>query len=167
MVKVKAVKIDGEYVHIFNSAIYIFESNAAYTLELDIIVSEVVVKKYKQEDSLIVEIELQDGRIINSYMFIKSLAGGLPQLNLFCELNDIEEYREFYIVNENDLSFPNVEEGITLEEIRKYEMPDEKITLKLNLPIVQTEWIKKQKNKDLAEIFKEAIYDYWRKHNMD
>lgn len=167
MVEVKAVKIDGENIHIFNSTIYIFESNSAYTLELDIIVSEVVVKKYKQEESLIVEIELQDGRIIDSYMYIKSLTGGLPQLNLFCELNDIEDYQGIYIVNENDLSFPNIEEGITLEEIRKYEMPDEKITLKLNLPIDQTEWIKKQKNKDLAEIFKEAIYDYWRKHHID
>jgi hypothetical protein len=55
--------------------------------------------------------------------------------------------------------------GITLEEIRKYEMPDEKITLKMKLPIVQVEWLKMQKNEDLTEIFKEAIYDYWKKHN--
>ncbi|HHY72101.1 MAG TPA: hypothetical protein GX497_02515 [Bacillus bacterium] len=163
MVKVKAVKIDGESIHIFNSAIYIFESNSGYMLELDMIVSEVAVKKYKGLENLIVEIELQDGRMITSYMNLKSLSGGLPQLNLFCELNDIDEYKDFYIVNENDLLFPNIEEGITLEEIRKYEMPDEKITLKLNLPIVQTEWLKKQKSKDLQEIFKEAIYDYWKK----
>jgi hypothetical protein len=61
--------------------------------------------------------------------------------------------------------FPNIEEGITLEEIRKYEMPDEKITLKMKLPIVQVEWLKMQKNEDLTEIFKEAIYDYWKKQN--
>ncbi|WP_458414834.1 hypothetical protein ACNQFZ_08435 [Schinkia sp. CFF1] len=166
MVEVKTVKIDGKTIHIFNSAIYIFESSAGYTLELDMVVSEVTVKKYKNEENLIVEIELQDGRLITSYMNLKSLSGGLPQLNLYCELNDIDDYQDFYIVNENDLTFPNVEEGITLEEIRKYEMPDEKITLKLNLPIEQTEWLKKQKNKDLADIFKEAIYDYWRKHNI-
>lgn len=166
MVEVKDVKIDGESIHIFNSAIYIIESSTGYTLELDIIVSEVVVNKYRQEETLIVEIELQDGRTINSYMHLKSLSGGLPQFNLFCELNDIDEYKDFHIVNEYDLSFPNIEEGITLEEIRKYEMPNEKVTLKLTLPIEQTEWLKKQKDKDLTEIFKEAIYDYWRKHSM-
>lgn len=166
MVEVQTVKIDGKTIHIFNSAIYIFESSAGYTLELDMVVSEVTVKKYKNEENLIVEIELQDGRLITSYMNLKSLSGGLPQLNLYCELNDIDDYQDFYIVNENDLTFPNVEEGITLEEIRKYEMPDEKITLKLNLPIEQTEWLKKQKNKDLADIFKEAIYDYWRKNSI-
>jgi hypothetical protein len=167
MVEVKEVKIDGESIHIFNSALYIFESSAGYSLELDIIVSEVVVKKYKHEENLIIEIELQDGRIINSIMHLKGLSGGLPQLNLFCELNDIEEYQDFYMVSENDLLFPKIEEGITIEEIRKYEMPNEKVMFKLNLPIDQAEWINKQKNKDLAEIVKEAIYDYWRKHRID
>lgn len=167
MVKVKTVKIDGEEIHIFNSAIYILESNLGYTLELDMIVSEVVVKKYRNEENLIVEIELQDGRVITSYMNLKSLSGGLPQLNLFCTLSDSSEYNNFQIVNENDLSFPSIEEGITLEEIRKYEMPNEKVTLKLNLPIDQIEWLKKQKSKDLTEIFKEAIYDHWRKNNCE
>lgn len=167
MVKVKTVKIDGEEIHIFNSAIYILESNLGYTLELDMIVSEVVVKKYRNEENLIVEIELQDGRMITSYMNLKSLSGGLPQLNLFCALSDSSEYNNFQIVNENDLSFPSIEEGITLEEIRKYEMPNEKVTLKLNLPIDQIEWLKKQKSKDLTEIFKESIYDYWRKNNCE
>lgn len=166
MVKVKSVKIDGESITIFNSGIYIIESSDRYTLELDMIVSEVVVKKYRLEETLIVEIELEDGRLLNSYMHLKCLSGGLPQLNLFCELDDIEEYQDFYIINENDSSFPNIEEGITLEEIRKYEMPNEKVTLKLNLPIDQTEWLKQQKNKDLDEIFKEFIYDYWSKHNL-
>lgn len=167
MVKVKTVKIDGEEIHIFNSAIYILESNLGYTLELDMIVSEVVVKKYRNEENLIVEIELQDGRMITSYMNLKSLSGGLPQLNLFCALSDSSEYNNFQIVNENDLSFPSIEEGITLEEIRKYEIPNEKVTLKLNLPIDQIEWLKKQKSKDLTEIFKESIYDYWRKNNCE
>ncbi|KEF37810.1 hypothetical protein M670_02841 [Schinkia azotoformans MEV2011] len=167
MGKVKAVKIDGEDIHIFNSAIYILESSSGYTLDLDIIVSEVVVKKYRNEENLIVEIELQDGRLITSYMNLKSLSGGLPQLNLFCEISDVSEYIDFQIVNENDLSFPNIEEGITLEEIRKYEMPNEKVTLKLTLPIDQVEWLKKQKSKDVAEVIKEAIYDYWEKNNKN
>ncbi|MGP7819672.1 hypothetical protein [Niallia sp. 01092] len=167
MAEVKAVKIDGKSIHVFNSAIYIFESSTGYTLELDIIVSEVVVNKYKHEENLILEIELQDGRVINSFMHLKSLSGGLPQLNLFCELNDMEEYQDFHLVNENDSFFSNIEEGITLEEIRKYEMPNEKVILKLNLPIDQAEWIKQKKNKELAEIFKEAIYDYWKKHGNE
>lgn len=166
MVKVKEVKIDGESIHLFKSAIYLFESSAGYSLELDIIVSEVVVKKYKYEENLIIEIELEDGRIINSIMHLKGLPGGLPQLNLFCELNDIEEYHDFYMVSENDSVFPNIEEGVTLAEIRKHEMPNEKVTLKLKLPIDQVEWINEQKNKDLAEILKEAIYDYWIKHRI-
>src|SRR4051794_33217707 len=132
MVAVKSVKIDGENIHVFNSAIYIFEASTGHTLELDMIVSEVVVKKYRNEDNLIMEIELEDGRIISSIMHLKIFSGGLPQLNLFCEIEDIEEYQDFDRVNENDSFFPNVEAGITIEEIRKVEMPNKIINLKLN-----------------------------------
>lgn len=166
MVKVQEIKIDGESLHVFNSAIYIIESNTGYTLQLDAVVSELVVLKYRDEETLLVEIELQDGRQITSFMHLKRLSGGLPQLNLFCELNDIEDFHDFLMINENGSSYPNVEEGITLEEIRKYEMPNEKITLKLNLPIEQTEWLSKQKPVDLSNIIKEALYDYWRKYEM-
>ena len=41
MVAVKSVKVDGESIHVFNSAIYIFEASSRLTLELDMIVSEV------------------------------------------------------------------------------------------------------------------------------
>ncbi|CAH2713815.1 hypothetical protein BACCIP111895_00969 [Neobacillus rhizosphaerae] len=165
MVVVKSVKFDGESIHVFKNAIYIFESNSGFTLELDMIVSEVVVKKYKKEDNLIVEIELEDGRIINSIMNVKILQGGLPQLNLLCELEDTQEYEDFDRVNENDSWFPNIEEGITLDEIRKVEMPNEEVRLKLKLPIDQVDWLKNQKRKALNEMFKEFIYDYWKKEN--
>lgn len=163
MAAVKSVKIDGKSIHIFNGVIYIFESQSGYTLELDIIVSEVMVRKYKQEQTLIIEIELKDGRIINSIMHLKTLPGGLPQLNLFCDLDDIDEYEDFDRVDENSSWFPNVEEGITLEEIRKVEMPNENISLKLNLPIDQVEWLKKQKRASLNEMVKEFISEYWKK----
>lgn len=167
MVEVKSVKIDGECIHMFNSAIYIFESSSGFTLELGMIVSEVVLKKYGNEENLIIEIELQDGRVINSIMHLQGLSGGLPQLNLYCDLNDLEEYQDYQIVKENDSSFPKIEEGITLEEIRKYEMPNEKVKLKLNLPVDQSEWLAKQKKGELDTIFKEAIYDYWRKQSTN
>lgn len=163
MTAVKSVKIDGECVHIFNSAIYIFESHTGYTLELDLIVSEVTQRKYKQEQTLIIEIELEDGRIIDSIMHLKTLPGGLPQLNLFSDLIDIDEFEDFDRVNENSAWFPNAEEGITLEEIRKVEMPTEDISLKLKLPIDQVEWLKKQKKKDLNKLFTEMIYEVWKK----
>lgn len=163
MVKVKSVKIDGDDIHIFNSAIYVFESSSGFTLELDMIVTEVVVKKYKKIENLIVEIELEDGRFLNSIMHLKVLTGGLPQLNLFCELEDIHEYKDFERVNENDSLFPNIEEGITIEEIRKLEMPNEDISLKLTLPIDQVEWLKKQKKASLNEMFKIFIYEFMKK----
>lgn len=166
MVKVQEIKIDGKGLHVFNSAIYIIESSTGYTLQLDAVVSEVVVLKYQNEETLLVEIELQDGRQITSFMHLKRLSGGLPQLNLFCELDDIDDFHDFLMINENDSSYPNVEDGITLEEIRKYEMPNEKITLKLKLPIEQTEWLSEQKTGDLSNIIKEAIYDYWRKYEI-
>lgn len=166
MVTVKEVKIDGESIHVFNGSIYIFESSSGYTLELDIIVSEIVEKKYKLEENLILEIELEDGRQINSIMHSQSISGGLPQLNLYYELDTLEEYQDFKMVNENGLVFPKIEEGITLEDIRKYEMPNEKVTLKLKLPIDQSEWLNKLKGEELAGIVKEAIYDYWEKHKM-
>ena len=167
MVEVKSVKVDGDMIHVFKSAIYIFTTNDEHTLELDIIVSEVMVKKYKNEENLIIEIELEDGRIISSIMQLKIWSGGLPQLNLYCEIIDIEEYHDFDRVTENDSFFPNIEEGITIEDIRKVEMPNEKVTLKLNLPIDQIEWIAKQKKQDLNELFKEMIYEYWKKQESD
>jgi hypothetical protein len=165
MVVVKSVTIDGESIHVFRNAIYIFESSSVFTLELNLIVSEVVVKKYKNVENLIVEIELEDGRIINSIMHVKILSGGLPQLNLFCELDDIYEFEDFDRVNENESWFPNIEEGITIDEIRKVEMPNEDVSVKLNLPIDQVEWLKKQKKKTLNEILQKIIYDYWEKQD--
>ena len=129
MVVVKSVAIDGESIHVFRNGIYIFESSSGFTLELDLIVSEIVVKKYKNVENVIVEIELEDGRMINSIMHVKILTGGLPQINLFCELDDIHDYEGFSRVGENDSWFPNIEEGITIEEIRKVERigPPERI----------------------------------------
>lgn len=157
MIGLKSVKIDGESIHVFNGAIYIFVSSLGYTLQLDLIVSELVVKRYQNENHLIVEIELEDGRIISSIMQLKALPGGLPQLNLFCDIEDTDEYPDLHIVNESDSVFPDIEAGITLEEIRKVEMPNEKITLKLNLPIDQVEWLKRQKTKDLNVFFEELL----------
>jgi hypothetical protein len=165
MVVIKTIKIDGEDIHVFNSAIYIFEASSGFTLELGIIVSEVAVKKYKKEENLIIEIELEDGRMINSIMHVKILSGGLPQLNLFCELDDLQEYEDFDRVNENDSWFPNIEEGITLEEIRKVEMPIEEISMKLKLPIEQVEWLKSQKKRRINEMFQEFIVEYRKKED--
>lgn len=166
MVVLKSVKIDGESIHVFKSVIYIFESNSGFTLQLDMIVSELVVKKYKEFENLIVEIELEDGRILNSIMHLKIFQGRLPLLNLFCELDDIQEYENIKVVNEDDDWFPNVEEGITIEDIRKVEMPIEEARLKLKLPIDQVEWLKNQKTKDLNDIFKEMIYELWKSQDI-
>jgi hypothetical protein len=162
MVVVKSVKIDGESIHLFKSVIYIFESSAGFTLQFDMIVSELVVKKLKEFENLIVEIELEDGRVLNSIMHLKIFQGKLPLLNLFCELDDIHEYENIKIVHEEDSWFPNIEEGITIEDIRKVEMPIEEVKFKLKLPIDQVEWLKDQKTKDLNEIFKEMIYELWK-----
>ena len=163
MVKVHSVKIDGESIHIFNSAIYVFETGLSFTLQLDMIVSEIVVKKYRKIENLIIEIELENGSIINSIMHVKAFAGGLPQLNLYCELEDIQDFEGLDRVNEHDSWFPNIEDGITLEHIRKVEMPIEEVSIKLKLPIDQVEWLKRQKKSDLNETIKELIYSSWKK----
>jgi hypothetical protein len=160
LVTVKSVKVDGESIHIFNSALYIFESNMCYTLQLDVIVSEVVVNRYKAEEQLIIEVEMEDGRILSSIMHLRTLPGGLPHLNLFCDIEDPEEYPGLDIVNESDSEFPDIEADITLEDIRKVEMPNEKVTLKLTLPINQVEWLKNQKARDLNTLFKELLEDH-------
>jgi len=165
MAVVKSVRIDGEIIHVFKSAIYVFEASSGYTLELDLIVSEVVLKKYKKEDNLIIGIELEDERVLNTIMHVKILAGGLPQLHLFCEIDDPDDYYFLDRVNENDSWFPNIEEGIAIEEIRKVEMPDEDIKLKLILPIDQVEWLKNQKKARLNELFKDFIYNHWKKRD--
>jgi hypothetical protein len=163
MVTVKTVKIDGKSIFVFNSEIYIIESIEGYTLELDIVVSEVTLRKYQREDTLIVEIELEDGSLISSIMDVKVLPGKLPQLNLFCEIVNLNDYPTLRVVNENDSEFPNVEKtSITIETIRKVEMPNERINVKLNLPIDQVEWLQKHKSKELNQLFKELIYDFWR-----
>ncbi|RFU70382.1 hypothetical protein D0469_07210 [Peribacillus saganii] len=166
MAAVKSVKIDGKEIRIFNSAIYIVESNTRYTLELDIIVSEVAERKYGREENLIIEIELQDGRMINSIMHVQQVAGELPKLNLYCNLDEIDEYPDFQLLTENDIEFPNIEKGITLAEIRQFEMPNENIRFKLTLPIDQAEWLKNLKQKELNQFFKEAIYEYWKNQTI-
>lgn len=163
MVGVKSVKIDGENIHVFNSLIYIFEAGSGFTLELDLIVSEVVVNKYKQEDTCIVEIELEDERILSSIMNVKILPGKLPQMNIYTEIDDPGEYSGIQRITENDASFPSLEEGITIEEIRKVEMPNKKIHLKLDLPIDQVEWLGKKQPHELNDIFQTLIYHYWNK----
>jgi hypothetical protein len=159
MVAVKSVKIDGEMIYIFKSAVYIYQSSTGYTLQLDLIVSEVVLKKYKNIENLILEIELEDGRILNSIMTLKILSGGLPQLNLYCELDGIDDYEDFELVHENDPCFPQIQDGITIEDIRKVEMPQEEIRLKLTLPIDQVEWLNSQKKGTLNEMFEGIIFD--------
>ncbi|MGG5254095.1 hypothetical protein ACQYAD_11430 [Neobacillus sp. SM06] len=155
------MKIDGEPIHVFQSVLFLFESSTAITLELDMIVSEVAVKKYKDEKTLIVEIELEDGRVIGSIMDLAILSGELPQMNLYMEVEDTEDYHDLLRVNENDSSFPIIGEALTIEEIRKLEMPNEKINLKLTLPIDQVEWLKKQKGKELNAFFENLIYKHW------
>lgn len=166
MAAVKSVKIDGESIHVFNSALYILESGIGKTLVLDMIVSEVAIRKYKKEETLIIEIELEDGRIIHSIMYVKTLPGGLPQLNLSCEVEDIQEFGEIEVVNENDSWFPDIEKGITLEDIRKVEMPEEDITLKIKLPINQVDWLKSQKKRQLNQLVRDFIYEYWEKNGL-
>jgi hypothetical protein len=139
MVGIKSITIDGELVYMFNSAIYIFESSSDSTLEVDIIVSEVTLRKYKDRESLIAEIELDDGGLLSSFMYLKSLPGKLPRFSLFCELDQDEKYEGILRISENDLAFPDIEEGITLGDTRKVEMPNEKVMLKLTLPIDQVE----------------------------
>ncbi|WP_053360735.1 hypothetical protein [Bacillus sp. FJAT-27251] len=163
MAGVKSVTIDGEGIFLFNSALYVFESSKGCSLELDMIVSEVVLRKYKDNESHIIEIELEDNRVISSFMFLKIVPGRLPHLNLFCDLEDPDEYPGLLKVHENDLEFPDVEQGITLEEIRKVEMPNEKVTLKLTLPIDQVEWLKGKKTKELNAIFKEWLGEHLKK----
>lgn len=164
MVKVKSVIIDGNEVYFFKSAVYVFADSEGYALELDMIVSEVTQRKYQNEENLIIEMELEDGRVFSNIMEVRPWPGKLPGLTLYCGIDDMEEYPGFSVVSENDVEFPDIEEGITLEEIRKVEMPIEKITLKLNLPINQTEWLAKQKKAKLNELIQEMIYEYWEKH---
>ncbi|WP_409305556.1 hypothetical protein [Peribacillus sp. SCS-155] len=165
MVMVKSVKIDGADIHVFNSAIYIYESSTGVTLELDLIVSEIVKAKYGEEENLFLEIELEDGRIIDNIMHVKRFSGGLPQLNLYCPLDDIADFHNLPKFNENEHFALNLEEGITIGDIRKVEMPNQKINLKLNLPIDQCEWLNEQSKKDLNKIFQEIIYKYWDSKN--
>ena len=163
MVEVKSVKIDGASIHIFKSVIYIFESSSGYTMELGMVVSEVVLRKYEHEENLILEIELNDGRVINTIMHPQGFLGMIPQLNLYCDLDDPDDYYYLDRVSESDAWFPNLEEGISIEEIRKVEMPDEDISLKLKLPIDQVEFLKKQKKSMLNKLIKEFIYENWKK----
>ncbi|UGB32904.1 hypothetical protein [Metabacillus sp. B2-18] len=66
-------------------------------------------------------------------------------------------------MNESNSSFPDIEEGITLEEIRKVEMPLEDITLKLKLPIDKVEWLRKLKKKEVTDMMEEFLIYYRKK----
>ncbi|MEW9109912.1 MAG: hypothetical protein AB2374_11235 [Cytobacillus gottheilii] len=157
MAKLKSIQIDGENIVYFNSAIYLFHANSGCTLQLDIIVSEITIKKYTDRESHIIEVELENGSLVTSFMTANILPGRIPHLNFVSEVEDADEYSELPAVHENDLNFPDIEQGITLEEIRKVEMPYEKVALKLTLPIDQAEWLQQKTKKELNAIFKELL----------
>lgn len=157
MVEVKSLLIDGEPVHLFRSAVFLFQSEEGWTLELDGIVSEVAVRKYEKIDRGIAEIELEDGRVFSQFMDIQVFMGKLPQLQLYCEVGSPDEYKGFPVVSENESFELNLDEGLTLTDIRKVEMPNEKVRLTLELPIDQAEWLAKQKKKDINALFKDII----------
>ncbi|WP_110929571.1 hypothetical protein [Bacillus massiliglaciei] len=160
MVKVLSVKIDGEEIHIFNSFLYIFESHGFHTLELDLIVSEVAQRRYNKEENHIIEL-VTEGTEINAFMFSKGLPGGLPRINLYAEIEGSEVYPFLPVFHEGDRGFPDIEEGLTIEEIRKVEMPEEFFTCKVKLPIDQVEWLSKKKPKEFKEFLQKAIAEQW------
>lgn len=157
MIKIRSIHIDGENIYYFNSVIYLFQTSSECTLQLDIIVSEIVIKKYNDRENHIIEVELENGSLVTSFMTVNILPGKIPHMNFVSEVADVNEYRELPIVQENDLNFPDIEKGITLEEIRQVEMPYQKVSLKLTLPIDQVEWLQKKTKKELDAIFEDVL----------
>ncbi|WP_409294186.1 hypothetical protein V1498_13220 [Peribacillus sp. SCS-26] len=157
MAGIASLRIDGEEIMVFNASIYIFKSSGGYSLELECVVGEITATKYEKVENMIVEIELTNGSYLNTIMHKGNGKGRLPRLHIYCELDDPDEYKGIPVIDENEADFPDIDEGLSLAEIREYEMPMVKVKLAAVLPINQAEWLGKLKKKELEAFLTEAV----------
>lgn len=84
----------------------------------------------------------------------------IPNLELCVRIEDPEEFKELKMVNWNTpIEEYSLRSDITIEEIRKIEMPNRKVEIESTLPIDLEEWVFYNED-NISEILKEALYDY-------
>ncbi|WP_028392736.1 hypothetical protein [Bacillus cihuensis] len=165
MPQIKRVKINGEEIRLLNNVLYLHYSEGdGYSLLLDTVITEVDARKYSHKDKAEVLLRYDDDKEESLDMFITGVTevgnGDVPVLELEVNIDNHEKFRNLEVVNGDSIEckFPDPTVGITIEEVRKIDMPSDKIDITAILPIDLKEWL--HSNNNISEILKEALYDY-------
>ncbi|MEH7157458.1 hypothetical protein [Neobacillus drentensis] len=165
--EIKSIKINDEMIHIFDYALFIFDGNENdYSLSLDIMVSEVVALKFYNEDKVKVCWQYNNGEEQTFMMNLDHVTEvgntEIPELNLTVDIDNPKDFWWLKTVNfDTKEEYPSLRKDITIDEIRKVEMPDRELDLTVMIPIDLEEWLYRSDNQ--SEILKEALYDYRKK----
>ncbi|MES1047224.1 hypothetical protein FOA22_22480 [Heyndrickxia oleronia] len=170
MSKIVTVKFDNEPVHVFDSTIYIYQNESnKFGLNLEFIITEIVAKKYHYyRDKVNVTFELSNGMIKNYPMSVEDVTevgnAEIPVIFLHTDIPSIEGFEDVIILDDDTFNekYPELNKNISIEEIRKVEMPKEDVDIEVNLPIDLAEWIYANE-KNMSAILEEALHDYWKK----
>lgn len=169
---INKVQINGEAIHVFDYICYFIKSaENDYRLNIELVVSEVVAKKYYRHGQIDVQLTYENEEVemlIMDIDYLEEVSGDaeIPIMELGATLTSIEGYEDIKVYDDSviwneDRGWPRVTPSVTIEDIRRVEMPDEEIdiSMTLTLPIDLTEWIHKN-NVNFEEILKEALYEY-------
>lgn len=167
---INKVQINGEAIHVFDYIWYLIKiTENDYRLNIELVVSEVVAKKYYRHGEIDVQLTYENEEVETLIMDIDYLEGvsgdaAIPIMELGVTLTSIDGYEDIKVYDDSVIwreggEWPRVSPSVTIEDIRKIEMPDEIIDISVTLPIDLTEWIHTNHD-NIGEILKEALYDY-------
>jgi hypothetical protein len=172
MKTIKSISFNDEMIHVFESLMYIFdlsnENGAGYGLHLELITTELTIRKYRYQENILVDLTYTNGELQTLVMHVDhSEEGGhgeIPEMSLYVSISSPKEFPELAIVNWDtpDEEYPRLQKTISLTEIRAVEMPYENVRLDAELPIDLSEWTHENRD-NLSEMLTEALYDYWKK----
>lgn len=170
MRKITTIKLNNQEEHIYSYEMYIFdEEEDGYDFHIEVVISEIVAEKYYEASEIDVTIiyENNEEKQLSMKVFDITQVGNaeVPILHLCKESINIDEYRDLRVFNVDNYEVRDIKSDLTIEDIRKVEMPLSEVYTTLILPIDQTEWID-WTGEGINEMLSEAIYDYWKKKNI-
>jgi hypothetical protein len=167
---IKSVKLNDEPIHVFDYNWYIYDhEDGDYDLNLELIITEIVAGKFNFEDKVNVSLRYDNEEEQNLLMSVDSVIEvghpEIPTIDFSGPIDDPKEFEGLRIVKWKTSyeEYRFHKEDITIEEIRKVEMPnrDVNINLNLNLPIDLQEWVEQNEGK-VKEIIEESLYNFWK-----
>ncbi|MDQ0975878.1 hypothetical protein QFZ31_005756 [Neobacillus niacini] len=165
MKDIKYVRINEELIHVFDYVRYVYDNEIGDCFfHLDLIVTEVVIIKYVFDQEVKVSLVYNNGEEHTFTMLVQGVTevgnAEIPILELCVKIDDPEKFQELKIVKwDTPLEEYSLGNNITIEEIRRIEMPNREVQFEATLPIDLEEWVYSNRHK-ISTILTEALTDY-------